>query len=268
MVMKAYLLMLKTQSMMALQYRAQALAGVFTQFAFGFMRVFVMIAFYAGSAAVQPMSLEQVVTYIWMTQMLLTLMAWRPDPEVLAMIREGSIAYEMVRPVRISTAWLMRSLARRGVMPMMRGIPILIVAMLLPAPYKLVLPLSVRTAILSVIVLLLAWILAGMLNNTLNILTIYLMSADGIAKLFPIVMMFFSGLILPIPLFPDGLQVFFSYTPFAGLMDTPARVLMGHLSGGDALFSMAVQVFWIIFVLLLNDRLLESKLKNVVVQGG
>jgi ABC-2 type transport system permease protein len=266
--MKAYLLMFKTQSLMTLQYRAQAMAGVFTQFAFGFMRVFVMIAFYAGSSSVQPMSLTQVVTYIWMTQILLTLMAWRPDPETVTMVREGTIAYEIVRPVNLSFAWLMRSLARRGFMPLMRGIPILVIALVLPSPYRMVLPLTFSMIVLSILVLILAWLLGGMLNNLLNILTVYLMSADGLAKLFPIVMMFFSGLILPIPLFPIQFQKALSYTPFSGLMDTPARVIMGHYNTTEAISAMFVQLVWIVVIFVFNDFLLENKLKKIVVQGG
>ncbi len=253
---------------MTLQYRAGAWAGVFTQFAFGFMRIFVMIAFYKGSTSQQPISLEQVVTYVWMTQILLTLMAWRPDPETSAMIREGSIAYEMVRPIRLSYAWLMRSLARRGLMPLMRGIPIVIVASLLPVPYKFVVILNLQTIILGFFTLLLAWLLGGALNNFLNILTIYLMSPTGIGSLFPIIMMFFSGLILPIPLFPEFLQRIFFYTPFVGLMDTPSRVITGNYSFQESISAMLVQIVWIGIITLINDSILEKKLQNVSVQGG
>lgn len=253
---------------MALQYRSQALAGIFTQFVFGFMRIFVMIALYKDSTLILPLSLPQIVTYVWMTQALLTLMAWRPDPETYAMIREGSIAYEMVRPIRISYAWLMRSLARRGLMPLMRGIPIVIVASLLPAPYTFVIVHNFYSISLGFFTIILAWLLGGVLNNTLNILTIYLMSAEGIGKLFPILMMFFSGLILPIPLFPTLLQKIFFYTPFVGLMDTPSRVITGNYNLSETIFAISVQIFWVLILTLLNDYILERKLQNVSIQGG
>jgi ABC-2 type transport system permease protein len=150
----------------------------------------------------------------------------------------------------------------------MRGIPILVITLLLPTPYRMELPFSFTTIVLSILVLLLAWLLGGVLNNTLNILTVYLMSADGLAKLFPIVMMFFSGLILPIPLFPSGLQKVLTYTPFSGLMDTPARVIMGHYSTAESIYAMGVQLIWIIIIFVVNDFLLENKLKKIVVQGG
>lgn len=266
--MRAYLLIFKTQALMTLQYRSQALAGIFTQFAFGFMRIFVMIAFYKGSVTDQPLSLTQIVTYVWMTQALLTLMAWRPDPETYAMIKEGSIAYEMVRPIRISYAWLMRSLARRGLMPLMRGIPLVFITSLLPAPYKFVIVYNFQSIFLGIITIILAWLLGGVLNNTLNILTIYLMSAEGIGTLFPIIMMFFSGLILPIPLFPSVLQKIFFYTPFVGIMDTPSRVITGNYNLSETLSAIAVQIFWVLILTLLNDYILERKLQNVSIQGG
>ncbi len=263
--MKAYLLMLKTQALMVLQYRAQAYAGVFTQFAFGWMRVFMMVAFYKSATGVMPLDLSQSVTYIWFTQMMITMVSYGPDPLVTAMVQDGSVAYEMIRPVRLSIAWWMRSLAFRGMMPLMRGIPILIFSLLLPEPYRLQLaPFTLAVPI----VLLLAWLLAGAFNNFFNILTVYLMSADGIIRLMPILFFFFGGLILPMPLFPDSLQPFLQATPFIGIMDTPARVLMGSLVGLPLVKALIVQAFWILTFLIVNDWLLESRLKRAVVQGG
>jgi len=263
--MSAYLLMLKTQALMVLQYRAQALAGVFTQFAFGWMRVFMMVAFYKGATESMPLDLSQAVTYIWLTQMMLTMIAYGPDPLVVSMVQDGSIAYEMVRPVRLSIAWWMRSLAFRGMMPLMRGLPILVISFLLPEPYRIhLVPLSLVTFL----VILLAWLLAGVINNLFNILTVYLMSADGLIRLIPILVFFFGGLILPMPLFPDSLQPFLQITPFVGIMDTPARVMMGDLVGQPLVIALGMQLFWIITLLLINDWLLESRLKRAVVQGG
>lgn len=263
--MKAYLLMLKTQALMVLQYRAQAFAGIFTQFAFGWMRVFMIVAFYQGANGVMPLDLSQAVTYIWITQMLLTMIAYGPDPMVVAMVQDGSIAYEMVRPVRLSIAWWMRSLAFRGMMPLMRGLPILVISLMLPEPYRIhLLPFSLMT----VLVILLAWLLAGVINNLFNILTVYLMSADGLIRLLPILIFFFGGLILPMPLFPDSLQSFLQLTPFVGIMDTPARVMMGDLIGQPLVMALGVQLFWILTLLWLNDWLLEARLRRAVVQGG
>lgn len=265
---RPYWVAFKTQVLIVLQYRAQAWAGVFTQLIFGLLRVYMLVAMFAQSPN-QPMSLAEGVTYIWFTQMLLTLIAWGPDPLMAAMIREGTLAYEMIRPVRLSLAWYMRSLAFRGAMPVMRGLPILLVASLLPAPLGIVWPKVTITWVASLLLaLLVAWLLAGAFNNLINILVVVLMDDTGLVRLAPIAMFFFGGLILPMPLFPEQFQTVIQAMPFVGIMDLPASVFSGHLQGVDALSAIGYQSLWILVLLWLNDRVLEHRLKRAVVQGG
>ena len=266
---------LKIQAGIVLQYRAQAWAGVFTQAVFGLIRVYLIVALFK-SQPVQNISLSQSVSYIWFTQILLTLIAWGPDPLMSAMVKDGTLAYEMVRPVRLSLMWYMRSLAFRGFMPIMRGVPILILASFLPEPLGITWPVELIAnpmdfaawAILNSLGLVLAWLLAGALNNLINIAVVALMSDDGIIRLAPLVMIFFGGLILPMPLFPEGLQAVVKYLPFVGIMDMPARLFSGHLFGWEALATMGVQGMWLVAIVLINDIWLERRLKRAVIQGG
>lgn len=266
--MKKYLTLLKLQALSIIQYRTQVYAGIFTQFMFGLMRIFVMLSLFSSHKEPLPLNNSQVVTYIWMTQMLLTLIAWRPDPETGILIKEGTMAYELVRPMDISLAWLMRSLARRGFMPLMRGIPLCLITLLLPRPYRFEIGLTLHSLYLIPIVLLTTWLLAGVMNAMINIICLYLMTTTGLATMFPIIMMFFSGLILPVPLFPERLYSIVVLSPFIGLMDTPARIIIGVLQGDAALSALGVQLFWILTITLLNKTLLNFRLKSVTINGG
>lgn len=266
--MKKYLTLLRLQALSIIQYRTQVYAGIFTQFIFGLMRIFVMLSLFSSHQQPLPLNSSQVVTYVWMTQMLLTLIAWRPDPEIGMMIKDGTMAYELVRPMDVSLAWLMRSLARRGFMPLMRGIPLCLITLMLPKPYRFELSLNLHSIYLIPMVLLTTWLLAGVMNAMINILCLYLMTTTGLATMFPIIMMFFSGLILPVPLFPDKLYNIVALSPFIGLMDTPARIIMGALQGESAFNALGVQVFWILVISILNKTLLETRLKSVSINGG
>ena len=53
---------------MLLQYRAAAFAGLVTQCFWGAIRLMILAAFYAASTQGQPMSLSEVVAYIWLGQ--------------------------------------------------------------------------------------------------------------------------------------------------------------------------------------------------------
>ncbi len=93
--MKPYLAILSSRFRTLLQYRTAALAGAGTQVFFGLLRVMIFDAFYRSSTAPQPMSSGQVTTYIWLGQAMMMLMMINVDPEIAAMVRTGSVAYEM-----------------------------------------------------------------------------------------------------------------------------------------------------------------------------
>ena len=97
--MNSYLAVLKARFRLLLQYRAAALAGLGTQIFWGLMRVMIFTAFYHSTTATPPISLADTVTYLWLIQAMLLLLPWRLDAEIQGMIRDGTVAYELVRPI-------------------------------------------------------------------------------------------------------------------------------------------------------------------------
>src|SRR5690606_3219840 len=85
--MNAYVSVLKLRLMNGLQYRTAAIAGVATQFFFGFMFIMIFEAFYAHTTQAPPMSLTQLITYIWLQQAFLSfIMLWFRDSELFDLI--------------------------------------------------------------------------------------------------------------------------------------------------------------------------------------
>ena len=60
--MRPYLAILRARYLMLLQYRAAALAGVGTQFFWGFIRTMILWAFYAASDTDPPSECPMIVT--------------------------------------------------------------------------------------------------------------------------------------------------------------------------------------------------------------
>ena len=124
-----------------MQYRTAAAAGMVTQFVWGIMEVLALRAFYESDPTAFPMTLPAACSYVWLQQAFLALfMGWIMENEIFSSILDGNIAYELVRPIRIYPMWYARSLANRLSMAALRCVPILIVALLVPAPYGLSAP--------------------------------------------------------------------------------------------------------------------------------
>ena len=112
--MKAYFSVFKLRLIYGLQYRAAALAGVATQFFWGIMHIMIYEAFYANAASAPPMSLKQVIIYIWLQQSFLVFVAlWIRDNEIINLITSGNIAYELCRPCSIYGFWFAKLVAQR-----------------------------------------------------------------------------------------------------------------------------------------------------------
>src|SRR5262245_51723444 len=101
---------------MMLQYRAAAIAGLWTQVFFGLVMIMIYEAFYRSTALPErapPMTLRQIVNYVWLGQALFAMLPWNADADVRAMVRSGAVAYELCRPVDLYALWYARALAMR-----------------------------------------------------------------------------------------------------------------------------------------------------------
>lgn len=248
-----------------LQYRAAALAGLATQVFWGVVRVMIFTAFYAVSTAPQPMTLAEVITYVWLTQALLLVLPWRPDPDVEQLVRSGNVAYELVRPVGLYGLWFARALAQRTAPAFLRCLPMVVIAY---AFLGLAPPASATSALAFAGSIVATVVLSAAFTTLLSVTVLLTVSGRGVHVLMTSVVNLLSGALVPLPLFPGWLQAIANALPFRGLMDTPFRLYMGHLQAGDALVAVAHQVGWTLALVLGGRWLLARALRRVVVQGG
>jgi ABC-2 type transport system permease protein len=260
--------MVKMRLLLLLQYRAAALAGIATQLMWGFLKVMVLQAFYLATNEPQPLALEQAVGYVWLGQAMLRMLPWDGDLEVQELIRNGNVAYELCRPVDLYGLWYARALALRAAPTILRAVPVFALALyVLPESYALRMPSAGG---------LLAWLLATVgalllgcaMTNLMNISMFWTISGEGINRLMPAVIVVFSGMLVPLPLFPDWAQRVLEILPFAGLMDTPARFFVGQLAPSEVWVFLTRQFVWTVVLVVGGRWLLRRGLRRVVVQGG
>lgn len=267
--MKMYVSVFKLRLYNVLQYRVAALAGTATQFFWGFMYIMIFEAFYFHATSAPPISLPELVSYVWLQQALLAFIAlWFRDNELFQLITSGNIAYELCRPSDIYRFWYAKLLAQRLASAMLRCYPILIVAFFLPEPYRLMVPPDALTFLLFLITLTLGLFLLVALSMLIYISVFITMSPMGSLLMFSVLGEFFAGLIIPIPLFPDWLQSIAYVLPFRLTADLPFRVYSGHIPTSEALVSIGIQLIWLIVVVAFGKFALHKALRRVVVQGG
>lgn len=267
--MKKYLSFFRIRFIAGLQYRAAAWAGVFTQAIWGVMMILMYCAFYENGSNRFPMDFQALSAYIWLQEALLVLfMAWSFDNEIFESITSGSVAYELCRPCDIYSMWFVKNVAMRLARVSLRCVPILIVAAFLPAPYGLTLPASPAAGVLFVISLAVGFLLAIAFVMLIYISAFYTISSTGIRILSASVVEFFSGALIPIPFYPEGLQRVLNLLPFASMQNTPFLIYTGYLGIPEAMEAMGIQLAWLVILVLTGMALTKHALGRVVIQGG
>lgn len=267
--MKAYWALFRARSRTLLQYRAAAAAGFATQVVFGLVSLCILRAFYRYAGASQPMTLSQAASYIWLGQALLGMQpGWSMDSETANAVRSGAVAYDLTRPLDMYAHWYVRALALRIAPTLLKSVPMFLFAsLLLPEGYALVWP---------PLPSLLAWMaaLAGALALSCSITLLmqatlfWTVAGDGVARILPSIILLLSGMVIPLPLFPDWAQPFLRIQPFYGLSGAVSMLFCQILPAREAGQVIALQWGWTAAFVLGGRWLMGRGLRRLNVAGG
>jgi len=263
--MSAYWAVVSARFRVLLQYRAAAMAGLGTQVFWGLIRVMIFEAFYRSGTGHHPMSLPETVTYVWLGQAFLGLLPWNTDRDVRDQIRSGAVAYELLRPLDLYFLWYFRALALRTAPTILRAAPMFVIAGLF---FGLSAPPSLMALVAWVASMAGALVLSCALTSLLTISMLWTISGEGVAALVNAGVFVLSGMIIPLPLFPDWAQPILNALPFRGLVDVPFRIYAGHIPPGTVPGLLAEQLAWSVIFILVGRAVLARGVRRLVVQGG
>lgn len=261
--LRPYVAIVSARFRLLLQYRAAAFAGFATQLFWGLIRLQIFDAFYASSDASQPLTREQMVSYVWLGQAFFALLPVQVDNDVRNLVRQGDIAQELLRPVDLYGLLYARAIASRTAPVALRAGPLLLLAWLFfglePPPTLL--------AAASWVLALGGALLVGCAFMTLcTVFLIWTVAPDGVARWMPQLTYVFSGMILPVPFFPAWARPVIEALPFRGMFDLPARVYSGEIP--NVLPVLGHQLAWTAALVVAGRLLLARSVRRIEIAGG
>lgn len=267
--MRKYLSFFRLRFSMGLQYRAAALAGIVTQFAWGFLEIMVFQAFYKAAPDAFPMTMSATASYIWLQQAFLAFFAtWMMENEIFDSIVNGNITYSLCRPVRIYNMWFSQSIANRLSRAVLRCFPILVVAAFLPETYRMERPESALHFLLFVVTLLLGLFVTVAFCMLVYVLTFFTISPQGLRIVFTAMVEFFAGAIIPLPFFPERWRIVMELLPFASMQNVALRIYSGSMTMPEIQKAIVLQIFWLILLTVSGSLLCRLAEKKITIQGG
>ncbi|QKW10777.1 ABC-2 family transporter protein [Streptomyces sp. NA04227] len=249
-------------------YRTATAAGVFTNTVFGLILAYTYVALWEERPGLGGYDQAQALTYVWIGQalhMAFALLGGGFEDELIERIRTGDIAIDLYRPVDLQLWWLAGDLGRAAFHLLARGItPMLFGALM----FELALPADPLRWLAFAAALVLGTLVSFALRFLVALSAFWLMDGAGVAQIAWLAGIFFSGMLLPLNVFPGLLGDIAQLLPWAALMQLPADILLGERTGGDLVAGYAFQLGWAAALLALGRLVQSAATRRVVVQGG
>ncbi|MFC7305288.1 ABC transporter permease [Streptomyces monticola] len=249
-------------------YRTATVAGAFTNSVFGLIVAYTYIALWDERPGLGGYDQSEALTYVWLGQALLAacaLLGGGFENEFIERIRSGDIAIDLYRPADLQLWWLAQDVGRalfhllgRGIVPMVCG------ALL----FELALPTAPGTWLAFLVAVLLAIVVSFALRYVVGLCAFWLLDGAGAAQMASLAAMFFSGMLLPLTVFPGALGELARALPWSALLQVPADVLLGKHAGWGLMEAYAFQGGWAVALLGAGRLLQSAATRRVVVQGG
>ncbi|MFR2755403.1 MAG: ABC transporter permease [Eisenbergiella massiliensis] len=252
-----------------LQYRASAFSSAIMCIFYALIDITVFSVFFkygSNQGSDMALTLPQMASFIWLKQIMLP--PYGIYPEFRAKIETGDIGLELCRPWDLYTHWMARLTAWRVGSIWWRSLIIIVIAFLLPIPYRLGAPVSLPYFVFFVLSTISAFFFWAAYHMLVTSVRIGITWGEGPCILMLLVSDILSGVYFPLQLWPDSLQKFLLFQPFAGSFDLPLRFYVGSVPIDQSLQMILLQVGWSIVFVILGRLIMKHKLNNLIVQGG
>jgi ABC-2 type transport system permease protein len=102
----------------------------------------------------------------------------------------------------------------------------------------------------------------------LSMVSFWTVNIWGIQVLRRGVLLFFTGALVPISLFPQWLKTLSNYLPFQSMVYVPVSIYTGALSIAQGLQSLALQAVWLVVLATALQLLWRRAVRSVTIMGG
>jgi ABC-2 type transport system permease protein len=245
-------------------YPLSAFAEAVTNAVFGIVHASILIALWTARPGLGGYDSTDAVTYTFLAQALIAPVQIFGGIELTERVRTGDVAIDLHRPADLQGWWLADDLGRAGCHLLLRsGLPLAVAALLFPMRWAG--PVTLAAFLVS---LLLAVLLSFGLRYVVALSVFWLHDDRGVAAIAVVSSMFFSGMIVPLVIFPGGLAEVARALPWAGLVQVPIDVFLGKVSGTGLLGAYGFQLGWALALLAAGRRLTLLAGRKLVIHGG
>lgn len=264
-LLDAYLDFIRIRFLTMLAYRINYYTGILIYTLNIGVNYFTWKAIYGDGDSLGGFTAVQMTTYVAVSWMARAFYFNNLDREISSDIRDGSIAIQFIRPYNYVFAKMMQGLGEGMFRFLLFMIPGMAIAMLL-------FPVQLPTAPSAWAGFLVMLIFSFLINSQINVITglsaFFIENNEGVMRMKRVLVDLFSGLIVPISLFPGWLSKVLEVLPFQAITYLPGSVFTGRVQGVGIWNVLGIQVFWFAALIIPMILLYRAARQRLFVQGG
>ncbi|MER5650807.1 ABC-2 family transporter protein [Streptosporangium sp. NPDC002524] len=227
------------------------------------LRAYVLIALWEARPGLAGYDLADAVTFCFLSQAFIgPMQVFGGGLELSERVRSGDVALDLLRPASLQMWNLADDLGRASYLFLARSLPPTAVG---AALFGLVFPSDPLTWLSFTAGLILAVIVSFALRYLVALSACWVVDDRGVQTMSLVMTFFFSGMVLPLNLFPGWLGTLAQALPWSAMVQVPADLYLGKR---DALGALAFQAAWAVVLLALGALATNAARRKVVIQGG
>ncbi|MBL7492449.1 ABC-2 family transporter protein [Frankia sp. AgB1.9] len=247
-------------------YRVTVAASVLSNVTLTVLRGYIAQAVWTARPGLAGYDVARAVTFVVLGQALTSTFAvFGGMIDVPWRVENGAIAVDLARPFGFLRWWLAREIGRAGVFLVSRAVPAGLVGL---AVFGARPPASTAAALGFTASLPLALLVAFAIRYLVALTAFWITDVRGALVVSSLALMFFSGAVLPLTIFPGTFGAVARSLPFGAVVQVPMDIYLRPTGGPGIGQELGFQAVWAV-ALLLGARLATGRaLRRLVVQGG
>ena len=265
--MRKYLAFTAKAFQRTLTYRFELWVELFINLLFMLIYVYLWKALYTGRTEVEGYDLDRILTYIVVSQTLLSFhFTLRIARVIEEKVRTGEVVTDLMKPVDFQLMLLATGVGTSFHTVLFNMLPKLL---LFYVGLSLLVPSSILTVGFFILSVMLGYVILFSIEFLIGILAFWVVEIRGIyfAVIWGI-SWFFSGYFLPLEHYPVLLAKIAEYLPFQAIIYSPTAIYVGRVTGKAMVRVFLIQLFWAVALMGFGRLVYRAALRKLTIQGG
>ncbi len=249
----------------ALAYRGRTFMTLLANLIWVLMLYYLWQTVYAGNGTIQGFTWTQMRSYILLSYAINMLVSFYSAGRMMAPVRTGEIAQDLLRPLDYLTAQFAMTL---GAAVIEGGLSALVTLSLGLFAFGLLPPVSPAALACFLLSIALGFLIKFLLTFLTTLICFWTVNALGLLWAQTAIINLFSGALIPLAFFPTGLRTLAAWLPFQGIVYTPVSIYLGQIQGPALWQALGLQVAWVLLLWLAARLFWGRAVRALDIQGG